>query len=241
MTAEYQKIWRDKRLAQGRCARCGCPREDKSKTKCNSCLKMYRDQAKRWAVKNFKSWYQKNKSEQQNKGVTRMRKLRAKGLCVRCGKIPSKTYNCESCRDQIFMLRKQRKLSSVQLNQRRAYRRKYQRNKLKTDPVFKLQRVLRSRLWTALKRKYKTGSAVRDLGCSLEFFRGFIEAKFLPGMSWANHGSVWHIDHVIPLSSVNIEDRTQLLSVLHYTNLQPLWKEDNLRKSDKVINLRSVS
>jgi hypothetical protein len=51
-------------------------------------------------------------------------------------------------------------------------------------------------------------------------------------MTWDNHGE-WHIDHIIPISSGKTED--EVLKLCHYTNLQPLWKEDNLKKSDKIL------
>ena len=50
--------------------------------------------------------------------------------------------------------------------------------------------------------------------------------------SWDNYGK-WHIDHIIPLSSANNED--EVYKLCHHTNLQPLWAEDNLRKSNKII------
>jgi hypothetical protein len=92
---------------------------------------------------------------------------------------------------------------------------------------------LRTRLRRALKNNTKRGSAVKDLGCSLDFFRKYMETKFAEGMSWENHGE-WHIDHIIPLSSFDLTDRKQLLEACHYTNLQPLWAEDNLRKGARV-------
>ena len=73
------------------------------------------------------------------------------------------------------------------------------------------------------------------LGCSGDECRKYLEAKWLPGMSWDNwslHG--WHIDHVKPLSSFDLSDRVQLLEACHYTNLQPLWAKDNLRKGSKL-------
>jgi hypothetical protein len=58
------------------------------------------------------------------------------------------------------------------------------------------------------------------------------EEKFTEGMSWDNKNE-WHIDHIIPLSSAQTEE--ELYKLCHYTNLQPLWAEDNLRKSNKIV------
>ncbi len=49
--------------------------------------------------------------------------------------------------------------------------------------------------------------------------------------NWSHTG--WHIDHIIPLASFDLNDRQQFLEATHYTNLQPLWMEDNMRKSDR--------
>ena len=51
-------------------------------------------------------------------------------------------------------------------------------------------------------------------------------------MKWDNHGK-WHIDHIIPLSSAETEE--EVYNLCHYTNLQPLWGEDNLKKGKKII------
>lgn len=86
----------------------------------------------------------------------------------------------------------------------------------------------------ALKNQQKAGSAVDDLGCTIPELMAHLERRFLPGMTWANwsrHG--WHIDHIKPLASFDLTDREQFLAACHYTNLQPLWAVDNLRKGDR--------
>jgi hypothetical protein len=110
-------------------------------------------------------------------------------------------------------------------------RKKYNYNKLKTDIQYKLRSNLRSRLNRAITNGYKAGSAVKDLGCSIDEFKIYLESKFLPGMSWDNWSrDGWHIDHIKPLSSFDLKSREQLLEACHYTNLQPLWAEENLSK-----------
>ena len=108
-----------------------------------------------------------------------------------------------------------------------------------SDVNFRLTKLLRSRLRHALKGHVKHGSAVNDLGCSIEFLKEYFELKFYPhpetneAMSWENLGK-WHIDHVVPLISFNLSDKEQFLKACNYTNLQPLWAEENLKKSDKI-------
>lgn len=96
---------------------------------------------------------------------------------------------------------------------------------------YKLSELLRRRLRDTIKGKYKSGSAVKLLGCMIEEFVIHLENQFTDGMTWQNHGMYgWHIDHILPLSSFDLEDPKQLAIACHYTNLQPLWACDNLRK-----------
>jgi hypothetical protein len=117
--------------------------------------------------------------------------------------------------------------------QRAEYARKYYNKRIKTDIQFKLSKSLRNRLKEAVKDGAKSGSAVSDLGCSIDEFKLYIENLFKDGMSWNNWGK-WHLDHIIPLSSVDLTVRENVLKVCHYTNIQPLWAEDNIRKGCKV-------
>jgi hypothetical protein len=105
-----------------------------------------------------------------------------------------------------------------------------------TDLNYKLTAYLRSRINKVIKRNQKAGSAVTDLGCSVDFLKEYIEARFLPGMSWSNWGPKgWHVDHVTSLACFNLANREQFLTACHYTNLQPLWWEENLHKGADIV------
>ncbi len=56
-------------------------------------------------------------------------------------------------------------------------------------------------------------------------------------MTWENWGwggDKWHVDHIIPLASFDLNDPVQLLRANHYTNLQPLWQAENLAKGARL-------
>lgn len=108
----------------------------------------------------------------------------------------------------------------------------YCKNRRAADIQFKIASNLRSRLSHAIKDMQKGGSAIEDLGCSIQEFKSILESKFHPGMSWTNYGE-WHIDHIIPLSKFNLADTEQLKKACHYSNLQPMWAKDNWSKGAK--------
>ena len=121
------------------------------------------------------------------------------------------------------------------------YDRKYSKKRNKHDIQYKLTRNLRRRLRNALQGNYKSGSAVRDLGCTINELKVYLEQQFQPDMTWDNHGlKGWHIDHIRPLACFDLTDRKQLLEACHYTNLQPLWWHENLKKSDKRIRINEL-
>jgi hypothetical protein len=117
------------------------------------------------------------------------------------------------------------------------------KKKIAEDPNFRLARLLRSRITKVIKKEKRNGSAVRDLGCTLEELRAHLESKFQPGMSWENHGAgkdKWNIDHIIPLASFDLTDRQHFILACHYLNLQPLWHTQNMKKGKKLIPLENM-
>ena len=57
----------------------------------------------------------------------------------------------------------------------------------------------------------------------------YLESQFDKNMNWDNKGE-WHVDHIIPLASA--ENENELTALCHFSNLQPLWENENLKKSD---------
>lgn len=116
---------------------------------------------------------------------------------------------------------------------------KYAKKRYKEDVVFKLKVLLRSRLSNALNKKLKTGSAVSDLGCSIEELKRHLETQFEPWMNWDNHGpydinrKTWHIDHIKALANFDLTNKEEFKKACHYSNLKPKLAIDNLRKQDK--------
>lgn len=99
--------------------------------------------------------------------------------------------------------------------------------------------VVRSRLNNALRGLTKKPvSAVRDLGCTISQLKDWLERQFDNEMTWENRGKgpgKWNIDHVYPLSLVDKTKRELLLPLVHYTNLQPMWFEENQTKHNNLI------
>jgi len=117
------------------------------------------------------------------------------------------------------------------INVAKKYREKLRRS---IDPTYKLITNQRTRI-TGILKKHKTDKTLDLLGCSAQFLRTYLDSKFSEGMTWDNYGKHgWHVDHIIPCSSFDLTDIEQQKICFHYTNLQPLWAIDNLKKSNKL-------
>ncbi len=87
--------------------------------------------------------------------------------------------------------------------------------------------------------KRKNQRTIGYLGCDLTTFKLHLTAQLKPGMTWANYGTEWHIDHVVPIMyCANPDEPPTLERVkqrLHYTNTQPMWASDNMAKGNRFI------
>jgi hypothetical protein len=130
-------------------------------------------------------------------------------------------YACDPERFRV-RVRLARPKHSVRERQRRA-----------ENPHLRIKNRLRARFHEVLKGKAKSGSILDLLGCTPEQLRAHLERQFRPGMSWANAGE-WHVDHIRPCASFDLTDPAQQRVCFHYTNLQPLWAVDNLKKGARL-------
>jgi hypothetical protein len=108
---------------------------------------------------------------------------------------------------------------------------------IKNDPQYKLRKLLRQRIRSAIHNSRRNGSAVIDLGADIPTVVGHIESLFKLGMTWGNwgnHKGHWHLDHIVPLSAFDLANRQHFVLACHYCNLQPLWAEENMRKRNSL-------
>lgn len=170
-----------------------------------------------------KKYYQQNKEEifNQKKKYYLKNKEQIK-------KKRSKYYlkNKEKCLKASFKYR---------INNKKRYAKMYyiyQKNKLKKDKNYLLRHRLGTRIYLALKGINKSKTTMKLIGCSIEKFKKHLASKFTKGMSWNNYGK-WHIDHIIPCASFDLSKASEQCKCFHYTNLQPLWARENLKKGKK--------
>ena len=162
--------------------------------------------------------------------------------CSKCDKVKSKDefgkdkYNknglkhiCKEC-EKIY--RRERK--RIRTDKDRATRRAKDKERLKSDHLFALKDRIRHNIKESIRRRgySKKTKTLEILGCETwQFFYDYIESKFQKDMTWDDR-SAWHLDHIIPISTAKTEKDVFRLN--HYTNFQPLWKDDNIKKSNNI-------
>jgi hypothetical protein len=115
----------------------------------------------------------------------------------------------------------------------REYINKYMKERRLIDSLFKLRCNIRGLISKSIKaRGYdKNSKTFEYLGCTFEEFKIHLENKFTEGMNWENQGE-WHLDHIYPVSLA--KDEEHLIKLNHYSNFQPLWAIDNIKKGNRI-------
>jgi hypothetical protein len=124
-------------------------------------------------------------------------------------------------------LEKNKKIISVKRNISEKKRRD-------NDLLFKLKIYVRNRIWFYLKKTNvnRKNTTFGLVGCTPQELKIYLEEQFTNKMSWDSQGE-WHIDHKIPLCSTKTEE--ELYKLCHFTNLQPMWAIENIKKRSKIL------
>jgi len=137
-----------------------------------------------------------------------------------------------SQRDDVKEKRRINRIKHNQTAKRKKWNREYAK---KYRKKYRLNHTMSSSIYAALKEN-KNNLRWQDLvGYTLQELKSHLKKQFTPKMSWNNHGSYWHIDHIIPQSwfSINNSESPDFKMCWSLNNLQPLSRKDNLQKSDK--------
>lgn len=216
---EFSKNTREKDSFQNWCKNCMEEYYSKNKSKISKQTKKYRDKNKQKVNKRNKEYYLKNKG-QINK--------------------QSKEYRDQN-REKIHQSDKKRYLENK--DKKLKYQKEYQKNnkdkrnqyeteRKRSDINYKMRCNLSTRICAVLKGKNKSLPTMMLVGCEIDYLMFHLQCQFTKGMTWDNYGE-WHIDHIKPCASFDLSKLSEQEKCFHYTNLQPLWAEDNLKKGCK--------
>jgi hypothetical protein len=118
----------------------------------------------------------------------------------------------------------------------REIKRTYERTRKSNDPLYKLISNFRTAIYQVLKESNveKNGHYFEVLKYSPEELISHLETQFKDGMSWDNYGD-WHVDHIKAISLHDIKEigDEEFMKCWSLSNLQPMWGDENIRKSNK--------
>jgi len=159
--------------------------------------------------------------------------------CIKCMTVQKKNYYAtESGKAKMKAAAKKYSTSSKGKTKRIGYYKKYYQEDMK-DINKRILFSLESNFKRYFKIKNVKGKRIKQvenlLGLNIENFKSHLIKGFYADMTMDNYGSYWHIDHIIPKSSFDLNDVDQLAICWHYTNLEPLLATDNLHKQAKLI------
>ena len=204
----------------------------------STCIECDREYRKQYHLNNKEALNKKSKTyriNNQNKLAEYNKKYRLENIKYYKdyrlnNKENSKKYSQENSlknKDRINIYGKKYRLENKDMLNKKYYHRK------KTDPLFKLTCNIRNLIANSIKKRgfTKKSKTYQILGCTFEEFKQHLEKQFIEGMNWDNR-SLWHLDHIYPISLAT--DEEHLIRLNHYTNFQPMWAIDNIKKGNKI-------
>lgn len=196
--------------------------------------------------KTREDWYDKNR-EKIREYHKQYRKRNKEKLALKEKEYIKANSNRSSARRKAYHMKNREQINAKQRayyhekvknsESRKIYNEKYNnivRQRYHNDNNFKLKSALRRRIYDTIKRNpanSRSGLTIELLGCTIQEARLHIESLWQPGMSWDNHSNDgWHIDHIKPVNTFDPNDMEQMKQCFHYTNLRPLWRNDNITR-----------
>lgn len=182
---------------------------------CKMCRKLEREKNKEHIRKKNKEYYESNKNELILKN-REYRKENSEKINVQRKQYRQKNKEHIRMKNKEYLPIRKEKI----------------KHKRKTDKNFQIQEVLRSKIHKMLKGKKSSFS--NYLGIDIELFKKWIEYQFKSDMNWDNFGTLWQLDHILPINQFNFENDIDKKVCFNWTNLQPLYSDENRKKSDKL-------
>jgi hypothetical protein len=180
--------------------------KDGLKYKCKECVKIYR-----------KEYNKKEENKNKNKEYCVKNKDKIK-------QIKQEYYNNNK---EIHNIRV-KKWRFQNKDKTKNYEKKYRE---KNKEYFKIKNSIFCRLWGSIKNKSKKNYKTEHyLGCSINDYKNYLENLFYPEMNWGNHGKIWEIDHIIPVSNFDLTKEEEIFCCFNYKNTQPLFKTTEISK-----------
>jgi len=233
------------------CAKCGIPKplseffidsrsKDERQSRCKACRKVFQQEHKEEISVYGKQYYQDNTEQvktsngkyyQEHKEECRIYNAKYREEHKEEKKEYDKQYSKDNPEKKKTASKKHGEVHREEIN---AFRRK----KIKTDPAFRINTIIRISLYKSLKSKKNGTHLEAILGYTIKELIVHLESKFTEGMTWENHGRgkyKWNLDHEIPICKWDITsvECQALKDCWALDNLQPLWAIRNLQKGDR--------
>lgn len=185
---------------------------------CNHCRKLYREAMKEHIKNKNKAYYNANKQAILEK---------------------NREYRDDN-KDKIYVQRKEYREKNQEhiKNKSKEYlpiRKEKIKIKRKVDKGFQLTELLRTRMHKALKTNCNSGTVKKYMNCDTETLKAWLEFQFDDTMNWNNLGAYWEVDHILPIAQFELDKEDDRTICFNWTNLQPLAKNENKWKSDKIL------
>jgi hypothetical protein len=116
----------------------------------------------------------------------------------------------------------------------KAKRNEKARLRKRLDSAFRIMANVRTRIHNILKQN-KVEKTDKLLGCNKTQLKIWLNFQLYDNLTWDNYGYTWHIDHIIPLAFFDLSDVNEQLLACNWSNLRPLYVEENLSKNDKIL------